>query len=119
MDKFGSFNKRTANSRSGNILYKFFHQIKKDMGLDSEEKFLGLIKNHYRNKSKFTQIGYVNNLKFALISRNYSFKTFLRGLSVLDVIKIKITLEITKKRGEVSIHTYSADLDGIDSDEEN
>jgi len=113
MDK--SNNGKVSNFKSGNILYNFFHQIKKDMGLE-ENKFMDLIKDHYKHKSKFKQIGHVNNLKSALISNNYSFKTFLRALGALDVRKIKITLELTKMRGEVTIHTYTADLKNVDSD---
>ena len=113
--------KSTSGTKSGNILYNFFDQIKRDMGIHSDEIFLSLIASHYKRESKYRQLGFINNLKYALLSSTYSFKTFLRALSVLDVVKFEMSLTLTKKRGEVSIHKFTADLGASidDSTDEN
>lgn len=113
------YGKEFHSGDSDSILASLYSRILIDLQIDLTNFNYKLQKyfEKYKIQSTLNRATARNNLRNDLFQPKISFKTFIKGLVILDITEVTFTVKLKNRKGEVTTHAKHVVLDNTDDDE--
>lgn len=114
------YGKEFHSGDSDSILASLYSRILIDLQIDLTNFNYKLNKyfEKYKIQSTLNRATARNNLRNDLFQTKISFKTFIKGLVILDITEVTFTVKLKDRKGTITTHAKHVVLDNSENDDE-
>lgn len=113
------FGDSSTRGSVGSLLSKLFQAIMRDLGIEGD-RYDGLMRRYiqksYFDLNRKTKTAARASLSKELLKATMTWKTFIKGLNFLSVVKFELRLKLHHANGKVTQHGLDVVLAEVDSD---